>query len=1381
MSGSKNDRRYVTIADQDNQARISARDGQQFTLRKGDSTAVEDAPVVTAADDNVRVNNFGDASTTGPTATVQIDGDKGRVNNFRDAEITAEGTGVSVAGEDARINNFGTIAGDVNGVNFENGGESSGTLRNFGTISSDSRAVNIGGEGVTINNFGTIEGTGDQRNGTIYSDGTADDFTIRNFKGASIDAGEGNQGAGIALQLGDEADDTVNASVTNFGTIAGRGQGAADTGLAGDGIRIFAGSENPTFEGDIRNFGSITSESTQGPVAGIRVANGVNFDGNIVNGRHAEISGANNGVYFGTGDHDAEVRNFGTISSDSRAVNIDGTGVELNNFGLIVGTGDQRNGTVYSDATADEYSIVNQRSGTIDAGEGNQGAGVALQTGDTPDDVVSASITNRGDIVGRGQAAADTGLAGDGIRIFAGTENPTFEGDIFNSGSITSESQVGPTAGLRVANGVNFDGKIVNARNGEIAGANTGLYFGTGEHDAEVLNYGTISSDSRAVNIDGSGVDLVNAGRIVGTGDQRNGTVYADGTAEDYSLYNARRGTIDAGEGNNGSAVSLQTGDVDGDIVSASVSNAGKITGRGDAEDGNQVGDGVRVFSNQEGVTFEGDITNTGRITASTDSDAAVAISIEDGVTLDGQIVNRGLLQANEVAIDATEAGGSVDVLNTGRIDGQVRLSANDDRFDGGHSRFDTDVDGGAGDDQIKTGSGNDLLTGGLGNDVLNGGRGKDTASFQDQDVPVTVDFEAGTATRETGFSIEFQDASVGVLGLNPNGSGDFVQEALAGNLYFNIHTADFGGGEIRGQLDTIVDDTVDGNGTITISGTLDAAQEPGPLSDSDATGTGTVTIQVVDGVAITYSVDLDVSGLATSDLTPVAIFSAIHLHNAPRGVNGPVALDVVQDAGGDVNGDVLQETVFDEAFQPGFSIEVEDQPLASLTTEQSPEDLVNEALDGNLYFNIHTTDFPGGEIRGQLELGTIKVADGVKTITLNAVLDSAQEPGGTSDSDATGRGTVVITVEDGDVSYSSSLTVNGIDSASLLPVAGVSAIHLHNAPAGINGPVITDVVQDAGGDVTGDLGDEGSVFNDFVEPRFTVDVDDQPLASLTTEQSPQDLINEALKGNLYFNIHTTDFPGGEIRGQLELEDVDVAGGVKTITLSALLDSAQEPGGTSDSDATGQASFVITVDGDEVTYSTSLTVDGIDTADLLPVAGVSSIHLHNAPAGINGPVITDIIQDAGGDVNGVLEAAEVDPGDGNVFIETLETDQLIDIENVIGSDDSDVLLGDQEKNELVGNEGDDVLNGRGGDDLLEGGGGADVFIFEDRFGRDVVEDFQADLDDLDLTGLGLGGFEEALSSANQVGDDVVFDFSGHEQITLRDLSIDLLTEENVLV
>lgn len=938
--------RNVNIPDGDNQARISDLDGQRFNLARGNESQVHGAPVVNIVNDDVRVGIAGTASTTGDTATIRVAGDNARVSVS--GSVTSEAVGVLVENDaSADIRNSGRIEGDVDAVSFANGGTSTGSLDSSGVIASDSRAVNIGGADIEVVNRGEIIGTGDQRNGTIYSDGSAEDYNIRNTRQGTIDAGEGNQGAGIALQTGDHAGDVVQAEVINRGTVQGRGQGDPTTGLAGDGIRVFAGAEDVTYSGDIVNGGTIFSESTQGPVGAVRIANGVNFNGNIENQSNSLIDGAANGVYFGTGQHDASILNSGVIQSDSRAVNIDGTGVDLRNGGMIVGTGDQRNGTVYADGTADDYSINNTRQGVIDAGEGNQGAGIALQTGDVVGDRVEADIVNRGTIDGRGQADPTSGLAGDGLRIFAGAEDVTFAGDIFNGGSIRSESTVGPVSGIRIANGVNFEGEIFNQHGALIDGANNGLYFGTGNHAANVINNGVIQSDSRAVNIDGNGVSIENNGAIVGTGDQRNGTLYADATADNYSILN--NGRIDAGQGNNGSGISLQTGDVDGDRVTASVTNEGLVRGRGDALTGNRVGDGIRIFSGVEDATFVGDVVNNGNVRASTGSDAAVAVRIEDGTSLEGSIINTGRLAANEIAIDATEAGGSIDVINSGTIIGEVRLSENADRFTSSGGSVDV-VTAGAGNDELLLGGGDDTATGGSGDDLIDGGHGFDTAIFLDVGSPIIVDVDDegnGTVTTEVGFSVTHQDVPVDVLNPETPAASDFVGEALSGNLYFNIHTETFPAGEIRGQLDTVVSDETSGEGvrTIVISGELDASQEPGPTSDSLATGFGNVTITVQPDGEISYSSELDVSGIGSSELLPVAGFSAIHLHNAPAGVNGAVVLDIVQDAGGDINGAALN-SAFDTGDGNVFVEEIEVDTLVSVENIVIEDVLQNDGDD---------------------------------------------------------------------------------------------------------------------------------------------------------------------------------------------------------------------------------------------------------------------------------------------------------------------------------------------------------------------------------------------------------------------------------------------------
>jgi len=175
----------------------------------------------------------------------------------------------------------------------------------------------------------------------------------------------------------------------------------------------------------------------------------------------------------------------------------------------------------------------------------------------------------------------------------------------------------------------------------------------------------------------------------------------------------------------------------------------------------------------------------------------------------------------------------------------------------------DDSLRGDSGENVLEGAAGDDTLIWSGGEDVLDGGEGFDTADYSTSAVPVIVELDEngnGTATREVGCSVEVMNAEVA-------DDATFVQAATDGNLYFNVHTEEFGGGEIRGQLSVSSDETVDGVRTIVLDGALDAAQEPMDASDSAATGVGQVTITVdVDGNA-TYSSTLDISGISPSEL----------------------------------------------------------------------------------------------------------------------------------------------------------------------------------------------------------------------------------------------------------------------------------------------------------------------------------------------------------------------------------------------------------------------------------------------------------------------------------------------------------------------------------
>ena len=643
--------RRVTIQDGNDQPLTSEIDGQRFTLNKGDTSVVDGEPALTIDNDRVSLTVQGQLATTGDTSTVEVNGDKARIVTRHGGSIEAEDTAVEINGDDARVINTGTISGGFNGVNFASDDLDGGLLVNRGTITSDSRAVNIDGEDVTVVNTGEIVGTGDQRNGTIYADSSADGYNISNH--GLVDAGEGNQGAGVSLELGDE----VSASLTNSGEIVGRGNAAANTPLAGDGIRLTSGSEGQsTFTGRIFNTGDVSSEGANGTVAGIRVANGVGFEGSLVNTRSGTVSGVQNGVYFGNADHNGgRFANNGTVTSDSRAVNLDGDDLSFSNRGEVLGTGDQRNGTVYIDGTGDDISVDNR--GRIDAGEGNLGDGVSVQVGASSEDAVNENIdiVNRGTIQGRGQAEFAEGVrvasnGSSGVRFFNGSGEPeaTVTGSIENYGSITAEVNVGFLGGLVVEDGVAYDGTIFNASGAEISGPRNGLYIGNASHDLRIDNFGRITSDSRAVNLDGDNVTLRNFGTILGTGDQRNGTVYIDGTGDDIFIDNRR--TIDAGKGNLGDGISVQVGSSSEDATNENIEilNRGLIQGRGQADfaegerNASNGSSGVRFFngSGEAEATVTGSLTNRGTITAEVDVGFLGGVVVEDGVAFDGTITN---------------------------------------------------------------------------------------------------------------------------------------------------------------------------------------------------------------------------------------------------------------------------------------------------------------------------------------------------------------------------------------------------------------------------------------------------------------------------------------------------------------------------------------------------------------------------------------------------------------------------------------------------------------------------------------------------------------------------------------------------------------------
>jgi hypothetical protein len=231
----------------------------------------------------------------------------------------------------------------------------------------------------------------------------------------------------------------------------------------------------------------------------------------------------------------------------------------------------------------------------------------------------------------------------------------------------------------------------------------------------------------------------------------------------------------------------------------------------------------------------------------------------------------------------------------------------------------------------------------------------------------------------------------------------------------------------------------------------LTGAQEV-PPNASTATGFGRVTLNAAQ-TQITASVYY--TGLGSN-------VTVGHIHGpGAAGANGPVLFNLAP-ATGVTAGSVVAATF-------------------TITPAQ-----VADLAAGLHYFNIHTSGFPGGEIRGQL----------VAVPPQPARLEGAQEvpPVATA-----ATGTAVVSTN--------SATNQALVSVQWAGLSGNATMgHLHSGAFGANGPVVCNLAPPA------------------VPTGSVVDV----LCNFTATQ-----IDALRNGLFYVNIHTAANPGGEIRGQI--------------------------------------------------------------------------------------------------------------------------------------------------------------------------------------------------------------------------------------------------------
>jgi hypothetical protein len=150
----------------------------------------------------------------------------------------------------------------------------------------------------------------------------------------------------------------------------------------------------------------------------------------------------------------------------------------------------------------------------------------------------------------------------------------------------------------------------------------------------------------------------------------------------------------------------------------------------------------------------------------------------------------------------------------------------------------------------------------------------------------------------------------------------------------------------------------------ITFTADLSAANEvPPPVVVSAGTGLATI---VLDPTAQTLQVNATFSGLTSNDV-------AAHIHCCqPLGINAGVATTLPAFSGFPlgVTAGTYSSQVFDLTqtliYNPAF-INLQSGLDPATRLAQAEAALIAGIIGGQSYFNIHTVNFPGGEIRGQL------------------------------------------------------------------------------------------------------------------------------------------------------------------------------------------------------------------------------------------------------------------------------------------------------------------------------------------------------------------------------------------------------------------------------
>lgn len=361
-------------------------------------------------------------------------------------------------------------------------------------------------------------------------------------------------------------------------------------------------------------------------------------------------------------------------------------------------------------------------------------------------------------------------------------------------------------------------------------------------------------------------------------------------------------------------------------------------------------------------------------------------------------------------------------------------------------------------------------------------------------------------------------------------------------STYVNIHTEAHGGGEIRGQV---------------------LSDVPWHFS-APMTSSQQISSAVSDGFGALKGEwnghQLILSGVIQNLSSPIAtaIAGGGHIHMAMAGQNGgvifPLHLQISEDGR-------------HARLHPDSNVYI------------LPDSIAVPLANRGLYANIHTENFNGGEVRGQL--------------LFDAAMYAAAVMGGSLQNppvNTPGKGLALLELNPESATFTGS--VSSLTAPIDTSIAGGG--HIHVAIAGQNGPVASPIALT--------LAEDGR--------SATIQ------AWNNIYPVTPDLIDLYLMRNLYLNVHTTAHSSGEVRGQI-------------LPLSAyyLIANAHGSNEVPPIDSTGWGTVLAEVNGNQAVLSGSFS--GLSSAVAVDIAG--GAHIHQAPAGTNGSVLVPLFSQLSAD------------------------------------------------------------------------------------------------------------------------------------------------------